>query len=149
KKPARENWHELIGEGEDVLEGIAAVGDYLVAQFSHKATSHLMLYYPSGKPAYPVKLPTLGTVAGLGGEWDGNEVLYGFQSFTVPLSVYRLDLKKIESKLWEQVTSDLDFDKYVVEQVTYQSKDKTPVTMFLAHKKGIEKNGKNPTLLYG
>jgi prolyl oligopeptidase len=148
-KPGRKNWREIIPEGKDVLEGFAAVGDYLIGQYSDKATSHLTLFYPSGKPAYPVKLPPLGSVSGLGGEWDGSELFIGFQSFTVPMSVYRYDLKKLDSTLWGQVKADIDFDKYTVEQVTYQSKDKTPVTMFLAHKKGIEKDGSNPTLLTG
>ena len=44
---------------------------------------------------------------------------------------------------------DIDFDAYEVEQVTYKSKDGTPVTMFLAHRKGLKKTGKTPTLLYG
>src|SRR5262249_44280848 len=85
----------------------------------------------------------------MGGEWDGSELLFGFQSFTVPQTVYRFDLKTKESSRWGQVKADIDFDRYTVEQVTFQSKDKTPLTMFLAHKKGIEKDGKNPTLLYG
>jgi prolyl oligopeptidase len=148
-KPARKDWQEIIPEGKDVLEGVAAVGDYIIGNYSHKATTNLVMFYPSGKPAYPIELPTLGTVSGLGGEWDGNELFYGFQSFTVPMSVYRMDLKKVKSSLWAQVKADIDLDKYAVEQVTYPSKDKTPVTMFLAHKKGIEKDGKNPTLLYG
>ena len=91
----------------------------------------------------------MGTVSGIGGEWDGSELLFNFQSFVVPPSVYHFDLKTKELGLWEQVEADIKFDQYVIQQVTYQSKDKTPVTMFLAHKKGIEKDGKNPTLLYG
>ena len=42
----------------------------------------------------------------------------------------------------------IDFSAYKVEQVTYPAKDKTPITMFLAHKKGIKKDGRNPTLLW-
>ena len=38
-----------------------------------------------------VELPTLGSLFGLGMEPDGHEVLFGFSSFTVPPSVYRLD----------------------------------------------------------
>ena len=33
-------------------------------------------------------------------------------------------------------------------QVTYNSKDGTPVTMFIVHKKGLQKDGNNPCLLY-
>ena len=148
-KPGRQNWKEIIPEGKDVLEGIAAIGDGLIAMYSHNATARLELVDKSGKSLQGIKLPTLGSVAGLGGEWDGSELLFGFQSFTVPPSVYRFDLKTKESSLWGQVKADIDFDKYTVEQVTYPSKDKTPITMFLAHKKGIEKDGTNPTLLTG
>jgi prolyl oligopeptidase len=51
--------------------------------------------------------------------------------------------------LYEQVKADIDFAAYQVEQVTYKSKDGTPVTMFLAHKKGLKPDGRTPTLLYG
>jgi prolyl oligopeptidase len=51
--------------------------------------------------------------------------------------------------LWQTVKSDIDANGYTVEQVTYLSHDKTPVTMFLAHKKGLEPRGKTPTLLTG
>jgi prolyl oligopeptidase len=37
----------------------------------------------------------------------------------------------------------------LVEQHSYQSNDGTMVSMFLVYRRGIEKNGRNPTLLYG
>src|SRR5262249_37772277 len=70
-------------------------------------------------------------------------------SVTVPPSVYRVDLKARQSELWEQVKTDIELNDYTVEQVTFPSRDKTPVTMFLAHKKGLARDGQNPTLLYG
>src|SRR4029077_12169902 len=50
---------------------------------------------------------------------------------------------------WDQVKTDIKLDDYEVEQVMYESKDKTKIPMFLAHKKGLKQDGKNPTLLYG
>ncbi len=44
---------------------------------------------------------------------------------------------------------DFKSGDYVTEQVFYKSKDGTRVPMFLTYKKGLEKNGNNPTLLYG
>ncbi|HJT75658.1 MAG TPA: prolyl oligopeptidase family serine peptidase, partial [Gemmataceae bacterium] len=148
-KPARRDWVEIIPQCDDVLDGVAAVGDTLVAQYMHRAASRLELLDREGKPLREVKLPTLGSVAGLGAEWDGDEVLFGFQSFTVPPSIYRLDLKTRQSELWQQVKADIDFTAYEVEQVRYPSKDGTEITMFLAHKRGLEMTGANPTLLYG
>jgi prolyl oligopeptidase len=147
-KPARTAWVELIPEGKDVLDGVAPIGDTLVAEYMHQASSRLRLFAKDGKPVRELELPTLGTLAGLGGEWDGDEVLYGFQSFTVPVSIYHVDLKTRKTDLWEQVRADIDFAAYEIEQVKYPSKDGTPVTMFLAHKKGLERTGHNPTLLY-
>ena len=152
-KPGREDWKQILPEGADVLEHVAVVKpDVLVAQYVEKASSRLRLFDKGGKLLQEVPLPTLGTVAGLGGEWEGDELLFGFQSFTQPQSIYRLDLKKpaeAKPELWGRVEADVDFAQYEVEQVTYPSKDKTPITMFLAHKKGVARDGSNPTLLYG
>ena len=148
----RGKWKEVIPEGKDVLESFAVVGDVLVGQYMEKASSRLRLFDRAGKLLQEVPLPTLGTLAGLGAEDDGDELLFGFQSFTRPQSIYRLDLKKVaeaKPELWGQVEADIDFTQYEVEQVSYLSKDKTPITMFLGHKKGLKLDGNNPTLLYG
>src|SRR5262249_814829 len=92
----------------------------------------------------------LGTITGLGGEWDGEEVFFGFQSFSMAPRVYRVDLNRaFRRDLWGEVKTDIHAHKYTVEQVHYKSKDGTKVTMFLAHKKGLNRNGDSPTLLYG
>jgi prolyl oligopeptidase len=57
--------------------------------------------------------------------------------------------KPAQPTLWQKVEADIDFSAYQVDQVKYPSKDGTEITMFLAHKKGLERNGKNPTLLSG
>ncbi|HKI37510.1 MAG TPA: prolyl oligopeptidase family serine peptidase [Gemmataceae bacterium] len=147
--PARILWKEILAEGPDVLDGVVAVGDSIVGQYMHQASARLRLFDRDGKPREEVKLPTLGSLTGLGGEWDGDELFFGFQSCTLPQTVYRLDLKTAKAELWEQVKADIDFAAYEVEQVSYKSKDGTPITMFLAHKKGLKPDGKTPVLLYG
>jgi prolyl oligopeptidase len=147
-QPARNDWQETIPEGQDVLNSLAAIGDYLAALYMHQASSLLRLFDRAGHPIEEVKLPTLGTVAGVGGEWDGQELLFGFQSFTLAPSVYRVDLPTRKESLWEQVETGIDFSAYEVEQVKYPSKDGTLITMFLAHQKNFKPDGKTPTLLY-
>ncbi len=39
-------------------------------------------------------------------------------------------------------------EDYTTEQVFYPSKDGTKIPMFIVYKKGMQKNGKNPTILY-
>lgn len=148
-QPGRDRWSEVIAQGPDKLEEIAAIGDYLVAEYMHDAASRLQLLDRDGKRIEEFSLPTLGTVSALGGEWDGGEFFFGFQSFTVAPEIYRVDLKSRKRSLWGRVDTGLDSSRYQVEQVKYRSKDGTEVPMFLAHRKGIERDGNNPTLLYG
>lgn len=145
----RTKWKEVVPQQKDKLEGVAFIGDYLVAEYMHDATNQLKVLDRAGKLIHNVKLPTLGTIAGMGGEWDGNELFFGFQSFAVAPSIYRIDLKTRQQELWGRVQTEIKATDYVVEQVKYKSKDGTAVPMFLTYKKGVKKDGTNPTLLYG
>jgi prolyl oligopeptidase len=149
KAPAEENWEELIGEDESVLEYVAVVGNRLVARYMHNASSRLKIFDLSGEYLRDIELPTLGSAYGVHGEWDGSEVLFAFTSYFMPPTVYHYDLKSDKLTLWDQVKSDLDYSPYQVEQVWYESKDGTKVSMFLVHRKDIKLDGSNPTLLSG
>ncbi|MBM4067507.1 MAG: S9 family peptidase [Planctomycetes bacterium] len=148
-KAAQADWTETLPQAADKLEDVAAIGDYLIAEYMHDAASRLQLLDGDGKKVEELTLPTLGTVSGLGGEWDGKEFFFSFQSFTIAPEVYRVDLTTRKRTLWGKVESGIDAAAYEVEQIKYRSRDGTEVPMFLAHKKGITRNGKNPTLLYG
>lgn len=145
----RARWVEIVPQGSDVLESVIAVGANLVADYMRDASSRLRLLDRDGKLLEEIELPTLGTVAGLGGQWNGSEVFFGFQSFAVAPSVYRLDLASRQQELWGRVQTDIDPHQYVATQVKYPSRDGTQVPMFLVHKRGLARAGKTPTLLYG
>ncbi len=153
--PKRENWKELIPQTDDVLQNAAVTGGKLLAQYQHNATSQLKLFALDGKKLADIPLPAIGDVFGTSGKYDRDEIFFGFQSFTVPPSIYRVDLTNVKgadvkSALWAKVDApSIDPSAYEVQQVWYSSKDGTKVPMFIVGKKGIEKNGKNPTLLTG
>jgi prolyl oligopeptidase len=146
----RENWTELIPQTDAVLQGVSVAGGKLFAQYEHNATSELKVFALDGKKLDDIQMPAIGDVPSIGGRWDRDEVFFGFQSFTVPPSVYRYDLGSRKTALWAKVDApSIDPAAYDVEQVWYASKDGTKVPMFIVSKKGLEKNGKNPTLLTG
>ena len=147
--PRRENWKEIIPQGDAVLQNVGVVGGKLLALYQKDAISELNLFELEGKPLGDVALPGIGTVAGLGGRWDRKETFYGFQSFTVPASVYQVDLESRQSTLWDRVHAPIDPSNYQAKQVWFTSKDGTKVPIFLVHRKGIILNGTNPTLLTG
>ena len=148
--PARERWREIVPARSDaVLEGAAVVGDHLVLRYLEHATSRLELRDLEGGARRELALPTLGSLAGLGGEWDGDELFYGFSSFTVPPSIYRVDLRSGQESLWYRVPADVDTAAYTVRQVSYPSRDGTPVSMFLVHRSGLNPTGQDPVYLTG
>ncbi len=89
----RSNWKELIPQSDAVLQGAAVYGRKLFTQYEQNATSQLKIFDLDGKKLADLPLPVLGTVFGTGGRWNRDEVFFGFQSFTVPPSIYRVDLK--------------------------------------------------------
>jgi prolyl oligopeptidase len=148
--PARANWKEIIPPADGILQGTAIVDGKILAQYEQNASSQLKLFDLNGKPLGNIELPGIGTVAALGGRWDRKEVFFGFQSFTVPPSIYQVELASRKTSLWDKVSAPgIDPSAYEVAQLWYTSKDGTKVPMFVFHKKGLKLDGKNPTLLTG
>ena len=147
--PQREHWKEIIPQSDAVLQNLSVFGGKLFAQYEKNASSQLKLFDLDGKVLRDVALPAIGTAAGIGGRWDRKEMFFGFQSFTIPASVYEVDLSSGQTSLWDRVHAPIDPSAYEVKQVWFTSKDGTKVPMFVFHKKGLELKGKNPTLLTG
>jgi prolyl oligopeptidase len=96
-----------------------------------------------------VDLPGIGTAGGFHGKREDKETFYAFSSFTTPPVIFHYDIADGKSTLFRRAEVKFNPDDYEVEQVFYASKDGTKIPMFLAHKKGIARDGSNPTLLYG
>jgi prolyl oligopeptidase len=148
--PDRASWKEVIPQSDAVLQGATVVNGLLLAQYEKNATSQLKLFDLQGRPLGDVQLPAIGSVVGLGGKWNRKEVFFAFNSFTIPDSVYQVNLPNRATSLWSKVEAPgIDPSQYEVKQVWFNSKDGTRVPMFVFHKKGIKLDGRNPTLLTG
>ena len=139
----------IIAETEEAMQSASIVGDNLILQYLKDAKTQVKLFDLAGKFTREVSFPGIGSASGFGGLRSHNETFYSFSSFNQPPSTYRYDLKTGESKLLRAAKVDFNPEDYEVNQVFYNSKDGTRVPMFIAHKKGLELNGTNPTLLYG
>lgn len=148
-KPARENWKTILPETENVLEGVSILGGKIVAEYLQDASNHVYTYDFTGKKLAEVELPAIGTVGGFSGDKDDNEAFYTFTSFTFPPTIYRYDVAQNKSEVLRKTEVNFNPEDYVSEQQFYTSKDGTKVPMFITYKKGLKKNGKNPTMLYG
>jgi len=143
-----ENWTDLIAETENVLS-INTGGNYLFAEYMIDALSKAYQYDYNGKLVREVALPGLGSVGGLGGKKDATILYYSFTNYNTPSSRYSYNVETGVSELFWSPDIDFNPDLYISEQVFYTSKDGTNVPMMITYKKGLIKDGKNPTLLYG
>src|SRR5215471_10132330 len=155
----REAWKEIIPQTDAVLQSVSVYGGKLFAQYEQNATSQMKLFDLDGKKDRDVALPGLGTVFGVGGRWNRDEFFFGYQSFTVPPTIYRNTLNPEapakgpniswpDSTVWANVDApSIDSSAYVALQEWFKSKDGTRVPMFVVHKKGLQKTGHSPTLL--
>jgi len=149
RKPAAEQWQEIIPQSKDTLTGVSIVGDRLVARYLQDARTQVKVFSMTGRFIRTVELPGIGTARGFDGRREDSETFYSFQSFSTPTSIYRYDVAKGTNTLFRKPQVKFRPEDYVVKQVFYRSKDGTRVPMFIAHRKGIALNGNNPTLLYG
>ena len=147
--PARENWKVIIPETENVLVSATIVGGIVLTDYMKDATNFASAFDLTGKKLYDVQLPGLGSLSGLSGDKNDNEAFYIFSSYTFPPTIYRFDVLKNISSVFQKAEVAFRVEDYVSEQVFYKSKDGTKVPMSVTYKKGMTRNGKNPLMLYG
>ncbi len=142
-------FQDLIKETSNRLEFASLLGNKLVCNYLHNASSQVKIFDLSGNPLHEVSFPEIGTVSSVNGSVDKPFAFYTFSSFIRPPTVYKLDLGNFQTDIFFAPKMNFNPDLYTTEQIWFESKDKTPVPVFLTYKKGLVKDGKAPTLLYG
>ena len=148
-KPLPPKVDQLVPESKDKLEAVSSVGDRFVAVCLKDAHSAVKLFKRDGSADGEIALPGLGTAAGFTGKHQDRETFYSFTSFTTPTEIFRYDFDKRASELLFKPNVKFNPDDYATEQVFYHSADGTRVPMFISYKKGMKRDGKTPTYLYG
>ncbi len=143
------DWTVVLPEEEEVLKSAKLIGGKIIAIYMKDASSRAYAFNYEGEKEYEIELPTLGTIGSFSGEKDENTAFYSFTSFTFPTTIYKFDAANNQSEVYKKPEIDFDINKYQTKQVFYKSKDGTKIPMFIVHKKGLELDGSNPTLLYG
>ena len=146
--PSKANWKDVLPEAADVLSNVSIIDGKLVAVYDKDASNHAYVYTLEGKLLQEIALPAVGTVA-VSGEKDEKEMFYSFTSFAYPTTIYKYDIDKNRSEVFSQPSVPFRSEDYVTEQIFFESKDGTKVPMTLTYKKGLKRDGKNPTLIYG
>lgn len=147
--PEREQWKEVVPESDAAIESFSLGGGKILVRYIRNAVSQVKVFDAGGAAAGELPLPGVGSVSGISSRWESDEVFFGFQSYNVPESIYRYSLPTRAIETWAAPKVPVDPRAYTVEQVWYESRDKTRIPMFLLYKKGVARDGARPTLLIG
>jgi prolyl oligopeptidase len=147
--PDPAGWTTVIAEAPEALQGVGVVGGKFFASSLKDAKTQVRIFDLAGNLEKEVEFPGVGSAGGFGGRVTDTETFYSFTGFTSPTTTYRYDIATGQSSVFRAPKVDFDPSKFTTEQVFFSSKDGTQVPMFITYKKGLKKNGQNPTLLYG
>jgi prolyl oligopeptidase len=150
-RPERARWRELIKESAEVLQTVAYFRGGLATASLRDAAVRLRLYSADGVPRGDIPVPGLGALTALTSARDIPEICYGFTSFLVPTEVFRVDVAAEAPVLdsWRRLPVPIDATAYEVERVMVTSRDATQLPLFLVHRKGARRDGKQAALLTG
>ena len=147
--PAEANWTPIIDERAEPLDSVTTAGGRIFATYLKDVTTRAYVFDMAGVLEREIALPGLGSAVGFHGERTVTSVFYTFTSFTAPPTVYRYDIASGTSRIFHEQTLPFDPTQFETTQVFVPSKDGTRVPAFITSKKGLVRDGQNPTLVYG
>ena len=151
---SQENWKDILPHREDVLlEGIDIFKEFLVVSERSNGLNKIRIMPWSGKGEYylPFDIETYTAYTTTNVDFDTDILRYGYQSMATPSSVidFNMKTKTKEIKKEQQVLGgQFDKNNYIEERVWATANDGTKVPISMVYRKGLQKEGKNPLLLY-
>ena len=150
--PQCANWRQVVPEGPDAMTidgSVSLVDHQLIVRTLHDAHTRAQIYGLDGQLRAEVALPGLGSAGGFGGEADDTETFFAFMNAVTPPTIFRLDMRSATVSLLRAPKTPFDPGAFETEQDFYPGKDGVRIPLTLVHKKGLKRDGSNPTLLYG
>lgn len=153
-RTTKEHWKEILPHREDVyLSNFEIFRDYLVVSERREGLIEMRIrpwdggeehYVDFGEPAYLAYFSN-------NPDFDTDLLRYGYMSMTTPRSIYDYDMKSRERTLLKQdeILGGFSPDDYVTEKIYAEAEDDVEIPVSIVYRKGIERDGNNPLLLYG
>jgi prolyl oligopeptidase len=157
--PGPGTWRDLIAEDPEavlstyaILDGAGLDRPLLLAGWTRHALSEITVHdLATGERLGQVPLPGLGTAGGLGERPEGgHEAWFAYTDYTTSPVVLRFDATDSSVTTWAAAPGSVEVPAVTARQVTYQSKDGTPVRMLvISSGSGDSPDGPRPAILYG
>ncbi len=153
-KPGRENWVEVIAHRPDVkIDDVDAFADHLVIYERQAGLRRMRIRELRGGNEHHVEFPepVYTFSANDNEEFNTPHIRFTYTSLVTPPSVfdYGMNNRTRELKKQEEVLGGYDPSQYQCERLHARAPDGTSIPISLMYKKGMVRDGTNPTLLYG
>jgi prolyl oligopeptidase len=146
EKPLK--WRAIGYDFSDAyLQKVIPFADRLIAVYQVNQQPNIIVYDYSGEMLYKSEMPVASSVGGFSGNYNDEELLFNFTSYTIPPVVYSFNIKTFKKELTKQTTVNFDFSTIEYKEVEYLSKDSVKVPMILVYEKGLKPDGNNPAIL--
>ncbi|MDZ4811827.1 MAG: prolyl oligopeptidase family serine peptidase [Pseudomonadota bacterium] len=149
KNPGKANWKSIVPAADALLSNVSLVNHQFVALYLRDALSEVKVFDLNGKIVRDLPMPALGAASGFEGAIDDAETFFSFASYTLPENIYRYDAASGQTSVFRAPTVKFQSADYETTRVFYNSKDGTRIPLLISSKKGVVKDGNNPTILYG
>ncbi len=153
-QPDRQYWREIIPHRADVYVGdFDLFTDYLVLEERARGLTQIRVVPWSGSGAHYLEFAEPAYRAHLGAnmELDTKVLRFEYTSMKTPQTIYDYDMATRQRTLLkqEEVLGGFNGEDYLTERLYAPASDGTEVPLSLLYRKGLKKDGTNPTLLYG
>ena len=150
----KQNWEEIVAPREQVMiEGFTIFSRFFVIEEREGGLVKIRVKTWDGATDYYIDFgePTYTASVGANPDFDAVTVRYAYTSMTTPSSVFEWDMERCTKTLLKQqeIIGGYNPNDYVTERLMASSHDGVLVPISIVYKKGLDKNGRNPLVLYG
>ncbi len=153
-RPGMENWQEVVPHREAVyLSGFELFNNFLVLQERKEGTNHLRIMPWQGGDEHYISFEeeVYTTGPSVNRVFDTDVYRFTYSSLTTPSTTFDYNMKTRERVLLKQdeVLGGFDPANYETHRDFAVASDGTRIPLSIVYRKGFEKNGSHPALLYG
>lgn len=153
-KTLKRYWKEVIPHRDDVLiSGVEVFKDYLVIDERKDGLKQIRIINQQNKKEHYLNFGEEVYTAwiSINSEYNTPVLRYAYTSMTTPFSTYDYNMDTGEKVLLKQteVLGDFSSANYETKRYWVEARDGKKIPLSVVYRKGLEKNGNNPALIYG
>ncbi len=142
------NWKILSPSYENaILTGQEILDDKVLLSYHGEVNDFIIAVDYEGKVLNELSITPGLSVSSMDFNKDSKRFIYTVESYTIPQVLYKLDLDKFTSELYDKTKVNFDFKDYKFRKTTFKSHDGVEVPIFIVFKDELKTDGNTPFLL--